>query len=93
MDPEIDSLTPAAWPARVTVELVDGRKISEYVQYPKGDPENSLEWPEVKGKFNLLVDGILNQQGVTEVIDLCENIESVADCGQLLATVNKNGVW
>lgn len=93
VDPGIDSLTPAAWPARVTVEFVDGRTISEYVQFPKGDPENSLEWAEVKGKFSLLVDGILNPQGISEVIGLCENIESVADCRQLLSAVNKNGVF
>jgi 2-methylcitrate dehydratase PrpD len=93
VDPKIDSLTPAAWPSRVTVELSDGRTITEYVQYPKGDPENPLEWAEVKGKFTLLVDGILNQQGITEVISLCENIESVKDCGQILKTVNKYGVF
>ena len=93
VDPQIDSPTPAAWPSRVTVEFVDGRSITEYVQYPKGDPENSLEWAEVKGKFALLVDGILDKQGTSEVISICENIESVDDCGQLLKTVNKYGVF
>ena len=75
------------------MEFVDGRSITEYVQYPKGDPENSLEWAEVKGKFALLVDGILDKQGTSEVISICENIESVDDCGQLLKTVNKYGVF
>lgn len=93
VDPQIDSLTPAAWPSRVTVEFSDGRKITEYVQYPKGDPENPLAWTEVKEKFTLLVGGILNPQGITEVVTLCENIESVEDCGQLLKTVNKYGVF
>ncbi|MHC1760875.1 MAG: MmgE/PrpD family protein [Negativicutes bacterium] len=93
VDPQIDSLTPAAWPSRVTVDFVDGHSITEYVQYPKGDPENSLEWAEVKGKFTLLVNGILDRQGTSEVISVCENIESVDDCGQLLKTVNKYGVF
>lgn len=92
-DPQIDSLTPAAWPSRVTVEFSNGQKIIEYVQYPKGDPENSLEWSEVKGKFTLLVDGILDTKGSNEVISICENIESVADCGTLLKTVNQYGMF
>lgn len=90
-DPAINSLTPAAWPAKVTVTFLDGRQITEYVKYPKGDPENALAWAEVKDKFTLLVDGILRPQGITETIAICKNIESVDDCGKLLKTVNKYG--
>ena len=93
IDPSIDSLTPAAWPAKVTVTLLDGREIVEFIKYPKGDPENPLDWNEVKEKFSFLVSGILNQQGIAKVISLCENIESVDDCGQLLQTVNRHGVF
>lgn len=92
-DPEIDRLTPAAWPARVTVTLLSGEELTEYVKYPKGDPENALTWTEVKEKFTLLVRGVLSQQGITESIALCENIESVDDCGQLLRTVNRHGTF
>ena len=93
IDPSIDSFTPAAWPAKVTVTLLDGREIVEFIKYPKGDPENPLDWNEVKEKFSFLVSGILNQQGIAKVISLCENIESVDDCGQLLQTVNRHGVF
>lgn len=90
VDPEIDGMTPAAWPAKLTVRLADGRTISEFVKYPKGDPENSLTWDEVKEKFTSLVTGLLDEHGIKEVVSFCENIEKAAACGQLLGCVQKH---
>jgi 2-methylcitrate dehydratase PrpD len=91
VDPKIDALTPAAWPAKVTVRLADGRQITEYVENPKGDPENSLTWQEVKDKFILLVDGIMTKDGMQEIIGMCEELEKVKDCGNILRRVNSDG--
>ena len=88
---DIEALTPSAWPCRLTVELSDGRVVNEFVKYPKGDPENSLAWDEVKEKFNLLVEGILPQSAANEVIAICEDITGLHDCGQLIQVVNQNG--
>ncbi len=74
--PDLDGLTPSAWPARITVQLADGREITEFVKYPKGDPENSLTWPEVKEKFTSLVTGILDEPGIARVISLCEELRA-----------------
>lgn len=93
IDPAIDGLTPAAWPTRVTITLQGGQEITEYVKYPKGDPENSLTWAEVKAKFNALVEGILKPQGITAATALCEHIESAEDCGQLLRIVNRHDTF
>jgi 2-methylcitrate dehydratase PrpD len=89
--PSLDALTPAAWPCRLTVRLTDGREIVEYVENPKGDPENPLSWAEVKEKFSVLTEGIFDKQGAAAVMSLCETIEKVDDCGKLLQTVNKHG--
>lgn len=88
LDPAIDGLTPAAWPTKVTITLSNGQTFTEFVKYPKGDPESSLSWTEVKAKFNALTEGILSPQGNTAAIALCEHIESADDCGQLLRIVN-----
>jgi len=68
VDPQLDALTPKAWPARITVLLQDGRELSEYVPNPKGDPENPLGWPEVKEKFGLLVEGLVPAAAAREVV-------------------------
>lgn len=90
-DAALNALTPGAWPCRLTVKLANGQEIVEHVENPKGDPENPLTWDEVKDKFATLTDGILDKEARTKVIALCENIETVKDCGQLLQTVNKYG--
>lgn len=45
----------------------------------------------MKEKFTSLVDGILDKQGIKAVFRLCENTESVEDCGEILRSVNKYG--
>lgn len=42
VDPEIDALHPVQWASKVRVETKDGRKVTERVDSPKGDPDN---WP------------------------------------------------
>jgi 2-methylcitrate dehydratase PrpD len=93
VDPRIDALTPKAWPARVTVRLADGRELTEYVENPKGDPENALSWKEVKEKFGLLVDGILPEPAWRDVIAMCEGLEELKDCGDILQRVNQDGTF
>jgi len=93
VDPAIDALTPGAWPARVTVLLADGRELEAYVENPKGDPENALGWQEVKEKFGLLVDGILPAAAAREVIAMCEGLEQLGACADILRTVNEAGAF
>ena len=51
VDPSFEAVYPVAWPARVRVELKDGRVLEETVEHPKGDPENPLTRSELKAKF------------------------------------------
>lgn len=91
IDEAINNATPVAWPARIALELTDGRIVSEYVEYPKGDPENALTWPEIKEKFSFLVDGILDNSSISEIINMCEELESLKNCSDILRKVNVNG--
>jgi 2-methylcitrate dehydratase PrpD len=50
----VDALTalyPAKFPARVTVSLKDGRRITRQRDYPKGDPQEPLSPAEIEAKF------------------------------------------
>ncbi|SDF18039.1 MmgE/PrpD family protein [Sporomusa acidovorans] len=90
VDETINNATPVAWPARISLELTDGQIMSEYVEYPKGDPENALTWPEIKDKFSFLVDGILDNSSISEVINMCEELETLKKCSDILRKVNLN---
>lgn len=88
VDEAIDRATPKAWPARISLEMSDGNVISEYVEFPKGDPENPLSWSDVKEKFFLLTEGILATRDITDIIRLCENLENLTECSTILRKVN-----
>jgi len=50
LDPEVDGAYPKRWIGKVEVETTDGRKVSQRVDTPKGDPENTLSRPELEDK-------------------------------------------
>lgn len=50
----VDELTaqyPTKFPARVTITLRDGRKLTSQRDYPKGDPQAPLSSSEIEAKF------------------------------------------
>jgi 2-methylcitrate dehydratase PrpD len=57
IDPALDALYPAQFPARLTLTLQDGRRLTEEVLAPKGDPENALTRAELEAKFRGMLLG------------------------------------
>ena len=51
VDAGLDALYPAQFPARLTLTLRDGSRLTEEVLTPKGDPENPLTPAELEAKF------------------------------------------
>ncbi len=66
-DPSIEQTFPREWPARVTIQRLDGQTHEKFVRYPKGDPENPLSWSEMADKFRALAGRVLPP-------DRCERI-------------------
>ena len=50
-DPDLTKLYPAKFPARVTVTLKDGKRLSVTRDFPKGDPQEPLTRAEIERKF------------------------------------------
>ena len=46
---------PAAWPARVAIELADGTILRGAADYPRGNPENPVTTDDLEAKFMALV--------------------------------------
>ena len=67
-DPSIEGTFPAEWPARVVIELEDGRRREKFVRYPKGDPENPLTWDEMCAKFRSLAGAVIAEDQCDEII-------------------------
>jgi 2-methylcitrate dehydratase PrpD len=52
--PDVDAAYPGQWSAVVDVETRDGRRLSQRVAVPKGDPGNRLTKDELETKFRRL---------------------------------------
>jgi 2-methylcitrate dehydratase PrpD len=57
-DEQLDREYPAKWPATVDIELTDGRRVTEHVDFPKGDPENALSREELVTKLATLAPAV-----------------------------------
>ncbi|EBY2753796.1 MmgE/PrpD family protein [Salmonella enterica subsp. enterica serovar Morehead] len=87
---DISALVPDHWPCRINAVTVSGRKLEACVNDPKGDPENTLTWDEVKDKFRTLTCGFLQTAACEEVIAMCANMENLSDCGALMRAINRD---
>jgi 2-methylcitrate dehydratase PrpD len=67
-DARIEETFPREWPARVAIELKDGRRHEKFIRYPKGDPENPLTWDEMAAKFRSLTRGLLSAECAEQII-------------------------
>lgn len=54
LDAEVDKAYPARWIGKVSLETRDGRKFSNRVDEPKGDPGNTLSRSEIEDKVRRL---------------------------------------
>ena len=53
---ELTAMYPAAWPARLEVELADGRVLRAGGDFPRGNQENPVSTAELETKFRGLVE-------------------------------------
>ena len=74
-------------PARVEVNLVDGRTLSASVQYAKGDPRNPLSEEEVIAKHRSIVAGIADRQTDDAILDFILNVETKSNFNELTRAV------
>ena len=80
-----DDLTaryPAAWPARVTVTLVDGSRVTEASDYPRGNPENPVDSRELRDKFVALVEPRLGRAAAQAALDAVDALPGMLERGQ-----------
>lgn len=84
-DPELDAHFPREFRAWAEVATADGRRLRRDIRYPKGDPENSLSWDEMREKFAVLTAPVISPQRQQEIIAAIESLEEMDDVRQLAA--------
>lgn len=84
VDERLDRLYPEMWSSIIKVETMDGRRFTEKVDSPKGDPENPLDVNELKRKFLSNAAPILGKEESEELTDRILNLEQLDDINTLI---------
>jgi 2-methylcitrate dehydratase PrpD len=68
---------------RVTVAMKDGRRLEKFVEHAVGSVEHPLSDSELEAKFSRLADGVLPQDRLRRLLDLCWNVGALKDAAEL----------
>src|SRR5256886_4198797 len=71
----------------VHVDLADSRRVTRRVDYPLGHAKNPLKDSEVEGKFNALVEPILDQERGKKIIEILWKLDEAENVDELLRAV------
>lgn len=89
-DPALTSLAPRLRPARVTVTLHDGRRLTRSCDSARGDFQRPHGREELRAKFRELAGLVLAPEGVAAAEALVERFESLADVRELGAVLRQH---
>jgi len=76
---EFEKMFPAKQPSKVVVKTTDGREVSEYLEYPKGDPREPMTMEDLENKFNSLSAAVMSperQAELKKMIFSCEGMRA-----------------
>ena len=82
-DAELTARYPRGIPNRIVLTLSDGSQLTAENEFPRGHDQNPMSDEEVVSKFRRMADGLLDDATQAEVVDLCWNLDTLADVGQL----------
>jgi 2-methylcitrate dehydratase PrpD len=83
-DAELNKLYPAKFPARVTITLDDGTKLTETVLLPKGDPGAPLSDDELEAKYRDNAEPLLGKAGAMALRDAIWRLDGAPDMAELV---------
>jgi len=80
---ELSALYPDAVANIVHVELADGRRLTQRVDYPLGHAKNPLKDSQVEEKFNVLVEPMLGRERVRRIIAIVWKLDKAKNVDEL----------
>jgi len=72
---EFEKMFPAKQPSKVVITTKNGKKYSEYLEYPKGDPREPMTMEDLENKFNSLASDKFNDSELLELKELIFNCD------------------
>ncbi|HEY9278834.1 MAG TPA: MmgE/PrpD family protein [Eoetvoesiella sp.] len=85
-DPDVERLTTAeSVPARVTCLMRDGRRFEQFIEHPKGCPQNPLTPDEIFDRFKSIAGARCEQQAIETWLTHVRQLESLPSIKPLLA--------
>jgi len=73
---EMNSMHPAKWPSKISIRTTSGESYSIFIEYPKGDPENTMTDLEIEQKYLSLATLKISESRSLELLKRCRNIEN-----------------
>lgn len=89
LEPSFEERFPAEQPCKVLIKLTNGETLETERAYPKGDPRDPLSTSELKEKFAVLAQGILDNTQCEAVYDAVYDLENIAEIGDLMKLLVK----
>mgnify|MGYP000957146481 FL=1 len=85
-DKELDKEFPNKWATIVEIETVNGERLTDRVDYPKGEPEYPMNRQELRNKFTKLTGMAgLSKEQQEKAEKLCFELETLPDIRSLVA--------
>ena len=81
---ELSAMYPEAVGNIVHVDLSDGRRLTQRVDYPLGNAKNRLKDSAVEGKFLALVEHIIGKSRAEKVIELVWKLDEARNVDELM---------
>jgi 2-methylcitrate dehydratase len=84
-DADLSARYPNGIPNRVTVNLTDGRRLIQEVEFPRGHAKNPMTDAEVEHKFRTLVEPRFGKERAGKILTACWGLDKLKMAGELLA--------
>lgn len=88
LDDALSLRYPKGIPNRLTIELADGRKVVEEVEFPRGHAGNPMSDAEVEAKFRRAVEPKYGKDRASAILQQCWNLEKLTRVADLIALLN-----
>lgn len=75
--------------SKVIIHCTDGRVLEKLVEYPKGDPANTVSWDESVDKFMTLALDVYSEKQAQELVNLIGNAESTENFAARILAITK----
>ena len=89
-DPDLTAQVPRLKPARVTVSLGDGRRVTRLCESARGDFQNPYSEAEIRAKFRELAGLVLSAGGVTRIEAIVDRLDVLPRLNDLVTALRED---